>query len=150
MRVLLQRVSQAAVAVDGREISRIDRGLLVLAGVEHADTREDATWLAGKVAKIRIFADAQDRMNLSVADVAGGLLVVSQFTLHAATQKGNRPSFIRAAPASHSEPLFEFFCEELASASGIRVQRGVFGANMQVSLENDGPVTVWIDSRARE
>ncbi len=150
MRVLLQRVTEAAVAVDGREISRIGRGLLVFAGVEHADTREDAEWLAGKVARIRIFADEEDRMNRSVADVSGAILVVSQFTLHAATQKGNRPSFMRAAPAEHSEPLFGFFCDELAQGSGVAVRRGIFGANMQVSLVNDGPVTVWIDSRARE
>lgn len=150
MRVLLQRVTQAAVTVDGCSVAEIGRGLLVLLGVEHADGPDDVAWLAGKVARIRLFADGQDRMNCSVADVAGQILVVSQFTLHAATQKGNRPSFVRAAPPSHAEPLYEQFCECLAAESGVAVRHGIFGANMQVSLVNDGPVTVWIDSRARE
>ena len=150
MRTVIQRVLEASVTVDGRMVSRIGPGLLVLLGVESADDRPDVDWLAGKIAKMRIFPDGDGKMNLAVTDVGGEVLVVSQFTLHAATQKGNRPSFIRAAGPNHSEPLYEAFCEAISRETGRTAGRGVFGADMKIHLVNDGPVTIVMDSRARE
>lgn len=150
MRVVIQRVSEAAVTVDGREISRIGGGLLVLLGVAEGDEPADAAWLAGKIAAMRIFGDAEGKMNLALRDTGGEALVISQFTLHAATRKGNRPSFIRAARPELAEPLYEEFCRLLEGEIGKPVGRGVFGADMKVSLLNDGPVTLVIDSRVRE
>lgn len=150
MRVVLQRVSQAAVAIAGREVGRIGTGLLVLVGVEAGDAAADAAWLAAKLAALRIFPDEAGKMNKSVREIAGGLLVVSQFTLHAATAKGNRPGFTRAARPEAAIPLYEAFLADLEREAGRRPERGVFAADMQVSLVNDGPVTILIDSRARE
>jgi D-tyrosyl-tRNA(Tyr) deacylase len=150
MRAVIQRVTQASVTIDGAEVSRIGTGLLVLLGVEEIDDATDIEWLSAKVAKMRIFSDADGKMNLSVTEIGGEVLVVSQFTLHASTKKGNRPSFIRAAAPSHSEPLYEQFCAAMERETGRSVKRGVFGGDMQVSLINDGPVTISIDSRARE
>ncbi len=150
MRALVQRVSRAAVTVDGNEMSSIGPGLLVFLGIESCDEENDLRWLAGKIAKMRIFADEEGKMNRSVMDIAGGLLVVSQFTLHASTSKGSRPSFIRAAAPALAEPLYEKFCRELEHATARPVGRGVFGADMKVALVNDGPVTIQIDSRQRE
>jgi len=150
MRAIIQRVLEASVAVDGKIVSKIGPGLLVLLGVEEIDTMEDVAWLAGKIAKMRIFSDDEGKMNLSVADVAGQIIVVSQFTLHASTKKGNRPSFIRAAVPEISEPLYRKFCVAMEGETGQPVGRGIFGADMKVALVNDGPVTISIDSRARE
>jgi len=150
MRALVQRVSRAAVTVDGNEMSSIGPGLLVFLGIESCDEENDLRWLAGKIAKMRIFADEEGKMNRSVMDIAGGLLVVSQFTLHASTSKGSRPSFIRVAAPALAEPLYEKFCRELEHATARPVGRGVFGADMKVALVNDGPVTIQIDSRQRE
>ena len=150
MRAVIQRVLEAAVVVDGREISRIGAGLLVLLGVETGDDLANGEWLAGKVAKMRMFADDGGNMNVSVAEAGGGMLVVSQFTLHASTRKGNRPSFIRAAEPAVSEPLYEAFCAALEAETGRPTARGIFGAEMKVALVNDGPVTIVMDTRARE
>ncbi len=150
MRAVIQRVSEAAVAVDGREISRISRGFLILLGVADGDDASDAAWLAGKIVSMRIFADADGKMNRSLREMGGEALVISQFTLHAATRKGNRPSFIRAARPEIAEPLYEAFCGLLESELGRPVGRGQFAADMQVSLVNDGPVTIPIDTRNRE
>jgi D-tyrosyl-tRNA(Tyr) deacylase len=150
MRVVVQRASEAAVAIDGREIARIGPGLLVLVGVETGDTEADAAWMAGKLAALRIFPDDDGKMNLSVRDLGGGILVVSQFTLHASTAKGNRPGFSRAAKPDEAIPLYESFLGDLERETGRRPELGVFAADMQVSLVNDGPVTILIDSRARE
>jgi D-tyrosyl-tRNA(Tyr) deacylase len=150
MRAVIQLVTEASVAIDGETISRIGPGLLVLLGVEEIDDMSDVAWLAGKVAKMRIFGDAEGKMNLSVMETGGSVLVVSQFTLHASTKKGNRPSFIRAGGPEHSEPLYEAFCAAMEQETGRPVMRGVFGGDMRVSLVNDGPVTIVIDSRARE
>lgn len=150
MRAVIQRVAEASVTVDERRISEIGGGLLILLGVEHGDGPEDVAWLAPKIARMRIFADAQGKMNLSLPDTGGGAIVVSQFTLHASTKKGNRPSFIRAAPPEVSEPLYESFCQSLGREIGKPVDRGIFGAEMKVALLNDGPVTIVIDSRQRE
>ncbi len=150
MRLLIQRVRHASVTIGDSVTAAIQQGLLILIGVEAADTEADADWLAVKVAKLRIFSDVQGNMNLSVQDVAGELLVVSQFTLHASTQKGNRPSFIRAARPPQAVPLYEHFLAALSREASRPVQRGTFGADMQVTLCNDGPVTIWMDSRAKE
>lgn len=150
VRVVVQRVSEASVVVAGRECGRIGRGYLVLVGVEERDTEEDGKWLAGKVARLRLFADAAGAMNLSVGEVGGSVLVVSQFTLHASTKKGNRPSFIRAARPDQAIPLYRHFVATLEQELGQPVPTGEFGADMQVALVNDGPVTIWMDSKARE
>ncbi len=150
MRALLQRVSRADVAIGGQTRAEIGRGFAVLLGIEDADGPEDVAWLAGKVARMRVFGDAEGNMNLALGDVDGELLVVSQFTLHASTKKGNRPSFIRAARPEHAVPLYEAFVAALERETGKAVATGEFGAGMQVTLTNDGPVTIWIDSRARE
>jgi len=150
MRAVIQRVLEAVVVVEGREVSRIGTGLLVLLGVETGDTAADGEWLAGKVAKMRLFPDGEDRMNVSVAEADGEVMVVSQFTLHASTRKGNRPSFIRAAGPAVSEPLYEAFCVALEAETGRPTACGIFAADMKVSLVNDGPVTIVMDTRARE
>lgn len=150
MRLVIQRVSEASVTVDGTVTGRIGTGLMMLCGIEHDDTAEDIAWLVPKVTQMRIFSDADGKMNLSVKDIAGGLLVVSQFTLHASTKKGNRPSFIRAARPEQAIPLYEQFISSLEADAGRPVERGIFGADMKVALINDGPVTIVIDSRARE
>lgn len=150
MRVVVQRVRRAAVAVGGETVGAIGPGLLVLAGFETADGEADLDWMAGKVVRLRIFADSDGVMNRSVADAGGQILAVSQFTLFASTRKGNRPSWSRAAPPEVSAPLFDAFVARLAEALGRPVPTGVFGADMAVSLENDGPVTLVIDSRNPE
>lgn len=150
MRALIQRVSQASVSVDGEQKARIGWGLLVFLGIEHDDGLEDTEWLSKKIAAMRIFSDEDGLMNLSVQDIEGEFLVVSQFTLHASTKKGNRPSFIRAAKPEHAIPLYEAFVRLLEQHSGRPVRTGVFGGDMKVLLLNDGPVTIWMDSRNRE
>ena len=150
MRALIQRVREAKVTIEADTYSQIGTGLLVLLGIESADTEEDILWLAGKISKMRIFGDGAGQMNLSLSDINGEMLVVSQFTLHANTKKGNRPSFIRAARPEHAVPLYEKFISEMEMVIGKPVSTGKFGASMQVSLTNDGPVTIWIDSRNRE
>jgi len=150
MRAILQRVLEASVTVDGKEISSIGPGLLLLLGVEEGDTEEDVAWLSGKISRMRIFSDDEGKMNRSVVDAGGGIIVVSQFTLHASTKKGNRPSFLKSAPPAVSEPLYEKFCEALGGETGGPVGRGIFGADMKVALVNDGPVTIFVDTRARE
>ena len=150
MRLLIQRVSEASVRISGEVSGEIARGLLILVGIEEPDSKEDADWLAMKLAKLRIFSDEAGLMNCSVQDVNGGLLVVSQFTLHASTKKGNRPSFIRAARPEQAIPLYEYFIQALERETLRPVQTGKFGADMQVHLINDGPVTIWMDSRNRE
>ena len=150
MRLVIQRVQNASVSIDGKMVSEIGKGLLVLVGVETGDTEEDMKWLVGKTAGLRIFNDENGVMNRSVLDVAGDVLAVSQFTLTASTKKGNRPSYIRAAGHELAVPLYEAYCDGLAANLGRPVGRGVFGADMQVLLVNDGPVTIIIDSRLKE
>ena len=150
MRLVIQRVLRASVSVEGGIVSEIGKGLMILVGMEKGDTAEDAAWLASKAARLRIFDDADGVMNLGVIDVGGGILAVSQFTLTASTRKGNRPSYIRAAGHETAVPLYEAFCRMLSEESGIEVCKGIFGADMQVELVNDGPVTIIIDSRLRE
>lgn len=150
MRVVIQRVGAASVAVAGRVSGVIGPGLLVLAGFEAGDGEADIEWTAGKIVRLRIFADAEGTMNRSVIDSGGDILAVSQFTLYASTRKGNRPSWGRAAPGEISRPLFERFVARLTAAIGRPVPTGIFGADMQVSLVNDGPVTLMLDSRAPE
>lgn len=150
MRVLIQRVCEASVTIDDRRRSAIGPGLLVLVGIEAADTEEDIAWLSAKIVKLRIFDDDAGVMNLDVRQSGGGILVVSQFTLHASTKKGNRPSYIKAAPESISRPLYDRFAAVLSETLGKPVATGEFGADMQVALINDGPVTIWIDSRNKE
>lgn len=150
MRILIQRVTRAEVAIGGVCRSRIGRGLLVLVGVCAEDTDEDIEYLAGKLVRLRIFDDEAGVMNLDVRQTEGEILVVSQFTLQASTRKGNRPSYIHAAPEAVSRPLYERFTARVAELLGRSVPTGEFGADMQVELVNDGPVTIWIDSRARE
>ncbi|TCJ18856.1 D-tyrosyl-tRNA(Tyr) deacylase [Rubrobacter taiwanensis] len=144
MKVVVQRVSRASVTVDGETVSSIGRGLLLLVGVARGDTRAQADWLAEKISGLRIFEDAAGRMNLSVRDVGGEILAVSQFTLLADTRKGKRPSFVNAAPPGEAEPLFDYFCGRLRE-KGLRVGTGVFGAMMEVGLVNSGPVTVILE-----
>ena len=150
MRILIQRVNETSVEIDNRITSGIGVGLLVLVGIEETDTRVDSEWLAMKVTGLRIFDDDKGVMNRSVVDVEGEILVVSQFTLHAMTRKGNRPSYIRAAKHEIAIPLYEHFCEELSQKLGKKVQTGTFAADMKVALVNNGPVTIWIDSKNKE
>ena len=150
MRLVIQRVSEASVSIDGEPHSHIGRGLLVLVGVEKGDTEADAIWLASKTAATRIFPDEGGVMNRSVSDVAGEVLAVSQFTLTASTKKGNRPSYIRAAGHDLAVPLYELYCRELERLLSKPTRMGVFGADMQVALINDGPVTIIIDSNLKE
>ena len=150
MRLLIQRVQNASVTIEGREHSRIGKGLLVLVGIEQSDTQEDIDWLTGKLLRLRIFDDENGVMNLDVQQTEGEIMVVSQFTLFASTKKGNRPSYIRSAPEAFSRPMYEKFVESVEQASGKSVATGEFGADMKVALINDGPVTIWIDSHNRE
>lgn len=150
MRVLIQRVSEASVTIEGKVKSTIEMGLLILLGIEEADDQSDIEWLCNKISKLRIFDDEQGIMNKSVMDINGGLLAISQFTLHANTKKGNRPSYIKAAKPDTAIPLYEFFLQQLSLVSQREVLSGEFGADMKVSLINDGPVTIWIDSKNRE
>lgn len=150
MRVILQRVSEASIEIGKKRVSAINQGLLILLGIEEADTQEDIAWLCRKISNMRIFYDGNKAMNLSVKDVDGELLVVSQFTLHASVKKGNRPSFIKAAKPGVAIPLYEDFIKEMETQLGKSIKTGEFGADMQVQLVNDGPVTISIDSKIRE
>ncbi len=150
MRAVIQRVSQASVHIDGQLRSQIQQGLLVLLGIEELDQDEDIEWLCAKIIRMRIFSDAQGLMNLSLEDIQGDLLLISQFTLHASTKKGNRPSFIRAARPEQAIPLYEKMIQALESNLQKKIGTGIFGADMQVQLINDGPVTISIDSKNKE
>ena len=150
MRVVIQRVSRASVTIDGYVKSLISNGLLVFVGVEDADRQEDVQWLSNKITQLRVFNDDNDVMNLSIKDIDGELLVISQFTLHAKTKKGNRPSYISAAKPEISIPMYKAFVEQLSKDLGKEVQTGEFGAHMNVELVNDGPVTIIIDTKNRE
>lgn len=150
MRLVIQRVKEASVTIGGNIVSSIGQGLFILVGVENGDTEADMEWLAAKAAGLRIFNDEDGVMNRSVVDVDGQLLAVSQFTLTASTKKGNRPSYIRAAGHELAVPLYDKFCVRLSEIAGRPVQKGVFGADMQCALVNDGPVTIIIDSRIKE
>ena len=150
MRLLIQRVTQARCHIEGNIFSEIGKGFVVLVGVGMDETQEDIDWLAKKLVQMRIFDDAEGVMNLSVQDVEGEVMIVSQFTLHAMTKKGNRPSWIKAAPEAISKPLYEQFVAKVEELLGKKVATGSFGADMQIELTNDGPVTIWIDSKNRE
>ena len=150
MRVVIQRVQRCSVEVEGEIIGAIEKGLAILLGIEDADTQEDIDWLCGKISRLRIFDDENGVMNLDIQQAGGRAIVISQFTLFASTKKGNRPSYIRSAPEAISRPLYEQFVARLAQESGQEIATGVFGADMQVSLINDGPVTIWIDSKNKE
>lgn len=150
MRIVAQRVSRASVTIGGKLKSAIGLGVMLLLGIEEADTEEDVEWLCAKLAKLRIFSDENDAMNLDINQADGSFLVVSQFTLHALTKKGNRPSFIRAARPEQAIPLYELFVKRLGEVSGREVLTGEFGAMMEVELVNDGPVTILMDSKNRE
>lgn len=150
MRLLIQRVKRASVTIDGREHSHIGKGLLVLVGIENSDTQEDIDWLTGKLLRLRIFDDENGVMNLDVQQTEGDIMIVSQFTLFASTKKGNRPSYIRSAPEAISRPMYEKFVAAVEQTLGKKVATGEFGADMQVELVNDGPVTIWIDSHNKE
>lgn len=150
MRIVIQRVTHASVTIEGHVHGSIGQGLLILLGIEEADTAEDVSWLAQKTVNLRIFDDEQGVMNRSVCDIDGSILVVSQFTLMASTKKGNRPSYIRAARHETAIPLYEKFCSEVSERLGKSVETGQFGADMKVELLNDGPVTICMDSKNRE
>ena len=147
MKAIIQRVSEASVTIDQKVKSKIGKGLLILLGIENADTQEDIQWLCKKITNLRIFGDENDVMNLSVKDVNGAIIVVSQFTLHASTKKGNRPSYLKAAKPDLAIPLYETFVDELQMVSELDVQTGKFGADMKVALLNDGPVTIIMDTK---
>ncbi len=149
MRAVIQRVSHASVVVESKEVSKISKGYLILLGVETTDTEADIDWLANKISKLRIFSDKEGKMNVSIMDIEGSILVISQFTLFASTKKGNRPSFMNAAGGNVANEKYENFCQALRSL-GITVMQGIFGADMKVSLLNDGPVTIIIDSKNKE
>jgi D-tyrosyl-tRNA(Tyr) deacylase len=150
MRVVIQRVQRCSVEVEGKIIGEIGKGLAILLGVEEADTQEDIDWLCGKISRLRIFDDENGVMNLDIQQADGRAIVISQFTLYASTKKGNRPSYIRSAKEAISRPMYERFLATLATTLGAEVEHGEFGADMQVSLVNDGPVTICIDSKNRE
>ncbi|MEI6884909.1 MAG: D-aminoacyl-tRNA deacylase [Bacteroidota bacterium] len=150
MRVVIQRVSSATVVIENKIISAIGNGLVILLGIEDEDIEEDTEWLCGKIARLRIFGDHEGVMNLSVTDVKGEILVVSQFTLHASTRKGNRPSYIRAAKPEKAIPVYESFIRSLSHETGSEIMTGVFGAMMDISLVNTGPVTILMDSKIKE
>ena len=150
MRTVIQRVKYASVTIDGNLKSKIGKGLLILVGIEDRDTQEDIDWLCKKICALRIFDDENGVMNRSVTDIDGEILVVSQFTLHASTKKGNRPSYIKASKPDFAIPMYEKFCDEMSINLGNQVQTGTFGADMKVELLNDGPVTILIDSQNKE
>ena len=150
MKVVIQRVSEARVKVCDKIISEIKFGFLILLGVEKSDSKEDVNWLVSKISNLRVFKDDEHKMNLSIKDINGEIIVVSQFTLHAKTKKGNRPSYIKAANPEQAEPIYEEFISQLKNESAVSVQSGVFGANMQVDIVNDGPVTIIMDSKNKE
>jgi len=150
MKVILQRVTQASVSIENKFKASIDQGLLILLGIENEDTSEDISWLCNKILKMRIFNDENEVMNLSLDDIQGEILLISQFTLHASTKKGNRPSYIKAAKPDVAIPLYKKFIQEMQSLLGKEISTGTFGADMKVSLLNDGPVTIIIDSKNRE
>ena len=150
MKVVIQRVNEASVSIDGQIAGSIQKGLLVLLGIETADTMEDLDWLSNKIVQMRIFDDAEGVMNLSVKEVGGNILLVSQFTLHASTKKGNRPSYMAAAKHDISVPLYEVMIKKLSADMGAPIQTGVFGADMKVALVNNGPVTIIVDSKNKE
>ena len=150
MKVVIQRVNEASVSIDGQVAGAIQKGLMVLLGIETADTMEDVDWLSNKIVQMRIFDDAEGVMNLSVKEVGGNILLVSQFTLHASTKKGNRPSYMAAAKHDISIPLFEAMIKKLSAEMGASIQTGVFGADMKVALINNGPVTIIVDSKNKE
>ncbi|MFY0713836.1 D-tyrosyl-tRNA(Tyr) deacylase [Seonamhaeicola sp. NFXS20] len=147
MKIVIQRVSEASVTIEGERVAQINNGLLILLGIVNEDTQEDIKWLTNKITNLRIFNDENDVMNKSIKDVNGNIIVVSQFTLHALTKKGNRPSYIKAAKPEIAIPLYQMFVKQLESDLGKTVQTGQFGAMMQVALVNDGPVTIIIDSK---
>jgi D-tyrosyl-tRNA(Tyr) deacylase len=150
MRAVIQRVSSASVTANGVYHGEIGKGFVVLLGIEHEDDRSDVEWLADKIRMMRIFQDAEDKMNLALEDVRGQVMIISQFTLHASTRKGNRPSFIKAARPEHAIPLYEYFKSYMVEKTGKAVVSGIFGADMKVALVNDGPVTIIIDSKNKE
>lgn len=150
MRAVIQRVSEASVTIDGHKVAAIHKGLLILVGIGDADMGEDIAWLTAKIANLRIFNDDHGVMNLSVKDVDGEIIIVSQFTLHAATKKGNRPSYIKAAKPDVAIPLYENFIAAMQQETGKKIQTGRFGADMKVTLTNDGPVTILIDTKNKE
>ena len=150
MRVVIQKVTQASVSIENQIVGSIDKGLLVLVGIEDGDTNEDIAWLSSKIVNLRVFDDDNEVMNLSVKEVEGEVLIVSQFTLHASTKKGNRPSYIKASRPEVAIPIYEAFIKQVESLLGKRVPTGQFGAMMQVSLCNDGPVTILIDTKNKE
>lgn len=150
MKAVIQRVSEASVTIEGKKVSEIQQGLLVLVGIEETDTQEDIDWLVAKIVKMRVFGDDQNVMNLSVQDIDGEVIIVSQFTLQASTKKGNRPSYIKAAKPNIAIPIYQNFIKQFEKELGKVVQTGEFGADMKVSLLNDGPVTIIIDSKNRE
>ena len=150
MKVVIQRVSSSSVTINAKIVAEIQKGLMVLVGVEDSDTPEDITWLTSKIVNLRIFGDENEVMNLSVKDIDGDIIVVSQFTLHAATKKGNRPSYIKASKPEIAVPIYEEFIAQMQKDLGKKVQTGVFGADMKVQLLNDGPVTIIMDSKNRE
>ena len=150
MKAVIQRVSQSSVTINNEIVAQIQQGLLVLVGIEDADNQEDINWLTSKIANLRIFADENDVMNLSLKDIDGEMIVVSQFTLHALTKKGNRPSYIKASKPEIAIPLYESFIQQMEIELGKKVQTGQFGADMKVGLVNDGPVTIIIDTKNKE
>lgn len=150
MKVVIQRVSEASVSIDAHKVAEIQKGILLLIGIEDADAEEDIHWLTAKIANLRIFGDTNGVMNLSIKDIHGEMIIVSQFTLHAATKKGNRPSYIKASKPEVAIPLYEMFIQQMEVELGKKVQTGQFGADMKVALVNDGPVTIIIDSKNKE
>lgn len=150
MKAVIQRVSEASVTIDGNKVANIQKGLLVLVGFENADNNEDLNWLTAKIANLRIFADENDVMNLSLKEVDGDMIIVSQFTLHASTKKGNRPSYLKASKPETAISLYESFIKQMETELGKKVQTGRFGADMKVALLNDGPVTIIIDTKNKE
>lgn len=150
MRAVIQRVAEASVKVDGQVAGSIGKGLLILVGIEDSDTEKDIEWLTKKIVGLRIFDDENGVMNLSVMDIGGSILAVSQFTLMASTKKGNRPSYIRASKGDFAQPMYEKFCQALEQESGKKTEKGIFGADMKVSLLNDGPVTIIMDTKNKE
>ena len=150
MKAVIQRVSQASVTIENKIVSQINQGLLILIGIEDSDNQEDINWLTTKIANLRIFADENEVMNLSVKDINGEIIVVSQFTLHASTKKGNRPSYLKAAKPETAIPLYENFVSQMETETGKNVQTGKFGADMKVALINDGPVTIIMDTKNKE